>query len=229
MVRQHLNTHSDILFFLIIIIIIIAKTSDRKISYNSITSLTNLQHMQLYWESQQAYLPMRIYSPIMRVGQGVKFQTPPTPPEQDFDRFQAIEQQWKTSQHFEQVQELLASVKIPFTLTLTKVIGLGLGPIVFNSRVFERFVFQHALVSVLRQKFSVSLNPIVQDPAYSQRDRDILSSAGVTVLEDPQALLELDESSILLTISPGLPVKDIVADTCRPGIIIWNGGAPHIT
>ncbi|KAJ8129739.1 hypothetical protein O1611_g3893 [Lasiodiplodia mahajangana] len=169
---------------------------------------------------------MWIFAPIMRVGEGAIFKNPPTLPEEDFHLYQAIEKQWKTSQHYEQVQELLASVKIPFAVT--KVIGLGLGPLVIKSQVFERVVFQHALVSVLRQKLSISLSPLVQDPAYNQRARDILYSAGLTVLEDPQALLELDESSILLTISPGLPVKDIVADTCRPGVIIWNDEAPHI-
>ncbi|KAJ2995529.1 hypothetical protein NUW58_g1243 [Xylaria curta] len=194
------------------------------IVYSSVKSLTSGQWMENS-DFQKAYLPMWICAPIRRIGEGLEFTTPPTPPEEDFNMYQAIEQQWKTSQHFEQAQEALDSVEIPFTVT--KVIGLGLGPLVLKSRVFERCVFQHALVSVLRQKFSISLNPFVQDPAYTQRDRDILCSTGLTVLEDPQALLELDESSILLTISPGLPVKDIVADTCRPGIIIWNKEAPN--
>ncbi|KAI0915077.1 hypothetical protein F4823DRAFT_621362 [Ustulina deusta] len=194
------------------------------INYHSIMSLTSCRHIEILG-FQKAYLPMWICAPIRRVGEGLEFKNPPTPPEEDFNMYQAIEQQWKTSQHFEQVQEVLASVEIPFTVT--KVIGLGLGPLVLKSRVFERCVFQHALVSVLRQKFSISLNPFVQDPAYTRRDRDILYSAGLTVLEDPQALLELDEFSILLTIRPGLPVKDIVVDTCRPGIIIWNNEAPN--
>lgn len=195
------------------------------IIYNSIMSLASCQHIE-YLGFQKAYLPMWICAPIRRLGGGLEFKTPPTPPEQDFNIFQAMEQQWKTSQHFEQVQEVLASVEIPFTVA--KVIGLGLGPLVLKSRVFERCVFQHALVSVLRQIFSISSNASVQDPSYTQRDRDILYSAGLTVLEDPQALLELDESSILLTINPDLPVKDIVVDTCRPGIIIWNNEAPDI-
>ncbi|KAI1428469.1 hypothetical protein F5Y12DRAFT_25968 [Xylaria sp. FL1777] len=194
------------------------------ICYNSFMSLTSGLHIEVSG-FQKAYLPMWIYAPIRKV-EGLEFENPPTPPEEDFNLYQAIEQQWKTSQHFEQVQEVLASVEIPSTLT--KAIGLGLGPLVLKSRVFERCVFQHALVSVLRQKFSISSKPFVQDPIYTQRDKDILYSAGLTVLEDPQALLELDESSILLTISPGLPVKDIVVDTCRPGIIIWNKEVPDI-
>ncbi|KAI1291635.1 hypothetical protein F5Y03DRAFT_376356 [Xylaria venustula] len=195
------------------------------IVYNSIMSLTSSRHIDLLG-FERAYLPMWICAPIRRVGEGLELRNPPTPPEEDVNMYQAMEQQWKTSQHFEQVQEVLASVEIPFVVT--KVIGLGLGPLVLNSRLYERCVFQHALISVLRQKFSISLNPFVQDPSYTQRDKDILYSVGLTVLEDPQALLELDESSILLTISPGLPVKDIVVDTCRPGVIIWNKEVPDI-
>jgi hypothetical protein len=163
---------------------------------------------------------MWIGAPIRRFGIGLEFKNPPTPPEEDFNMYQTIVQQWKASQHFEQVQDVLASVEIPFAVT--KVIGLGLGPLVVKSRVFERCAFQHALISVLRQKFSISSSACVQDPAYTQRDRNILHSAGLTVLEDPQGLLELDEYSILLAISPNIPIKDIVADICRPGIIIWN-------
>ncbi|KAI0465811.1 hypothetical protein F4859DRAFT_507814 [Xylaria cf. heliscus] len=196
------------------------------ITYNSIMCLTNRENIE-FFNFQNAYLPMWICAPIRLLGQAPEFEHPPTPPEDDFNLYQAFEQQWKTSQHFEQVQEVLASIKIPFTVT--KVIGLSLGPLVFKSRMFKRRVFQHALVSVLRQKLSISLNPFVQDPSYTQRDRDILYSAGLTVLEDPQALLELDESSILVAICAGLPVKDIVVDTCRPGIIIWdNEGPPDI-
>ncbi|RWA04127.1 hypothetical protein EKO27_g10979 [Xylaria grammica] len=194
------------------------------ISYKSIRYLTTCQDLE-FFKFEKAYLPMWIFSPIMRLGTGLEFKHPPTRPEEDFNMYQAIVQQWKTSQHFEQVQDVLASVEIPFAVT--KVIGLGLGPLVIKSRVFERCAFQHALVPVLRQKFSISSSAYVQDPAYTQRDRNILHSAGLTVLEDPQGLLELDEYSILLTISPNLPIEDIVADICRPGIIIWNGLIPN--
>ncbi|KAI0201873.1 hypothetical protein F4808DRAFT_459629 [Astrocystis sublimbata] len=195
------------------------------IVYNSIRYLTTCRDNIEFFDFEKAYLPMWICAPIIEVGPGLEFKNPPNPPEEDFSLYQALVEQWKTSQHFEQVQELLASVEIPFAVT--KVIGLGLGPLVLKSRVFECCVLQHALVSVLRQTFSISSSSVyVQDPAYTQRDRNIIHSTGLTVLEDPQGFLDLDEYSILLTISPNPPIEDIVADTCRPGIIIWNGLRP---
>ncbi|KAI1365213.1 hypothetical protein F5Y08DRAFT_328197 [Xylaria arbuscula] len=196
-----------------------------QICYSSIISLTSCRDIN-FFNFKKAYLPMWICNPIRRYGTGLEFISPPTPPEEDFNMYQTIVQQWKTSQHFEQVQDVLASVEIPFAVT--KVIGFGLGFLVAKSRVFERCVLQHALVSVLGQRFSVSSSVYVQDPVYTQRDRNILHSAGLTVLEDPQGLLELDEYSILLAISPGIPIKDIVADICRPSIIIWDSPFPDI-
>jgi hypothetical protein len=150
-------------------------------------------------------------------------------PREDFSTYQAIEQQWKTSQHYAQFQEVLSMIEIPFTLT--KVIALGLGSLITMSRIAKHRFLQHALISALhsalvhRGILSVSSEKYVQDPAYTQRDKDIIHSAGLTVLNDPQALLELDESSVLVSIANDIPVGDIVADVCRPGIIIWDDRA----
>ncbi|OTA96504.1 hypothetical protein M434DRAFT_27641 [Hypoxylon sp. CO27-5] len=194
------------------------------ISYSSARSLTNTS--AYLFDFQSAYLPMRIYAPIILLRHDPECMPPPAPPSEDFTTYQAIERQWKTSQHYEQLQEILATIEVPFIPT--KVIALALGPLTLMSQVCERSVLQHALVSVLhstlvqRGILSVSSQQYVQDPAYTQRDRDTIHSAGLAVLDDPQALLELDESSVLICICPGIPIEDIVADICRPSIIIWD-------
>ncbi|KAI1311524.1 hypothetical protein F5Y03DRAFT_391611 [Xylaria venustula] len=58
------------------------------------------------------------------------------------------------------------------------------------------------------------------DPAYTELDRDVLTSYGYTVVEDPQGFLMLDDNSVLVSIGPDVLVKQIVADICRPAIII---------
>ncbi|KAI0836809.1 hypothetical protein F5Y06DRAFT_95046 [Hypoxylon sp. FL0890] len=197
------------------------------ISYRSIRSLTTYADAR-FFDLQSAYLPMRIVAPVRLLGDDPEYKKPPAPPAEDFSTYQAIETQWRISQHYERLREILATIEIPFTLT--KVIALALGPLILGLQVCKRHVLQHALVSAVhstlvhRGILSVSSKQYVQDPAYSQRDRGILHSAGLTVLDDPQALLELDESSVLVCINPDMPVKDIVADICRPGIIIWSRG-----
>ncbi|KAI1138078.1 hypothetical protein F5Y05DRAFT_50427 [Hypoxylon sp. FL0543] len=196
------------------------------ISYRSIQCLTTSYTEAELFDFQSAYLPMRICAAIRLLNNSPEDKEPPAPPVEDFSTYQAMERQWRASQHYEQVQAILATIEVP--CSLTKVIGLALGALVPRSQVIKRHVLQHALISAIHSTLvrhgilSVSSKQYVQDPAYSQRARDILHSAGLTVLEDPQALLELDESSVLVCINTELPVEDIVADICRPGIIIWT-------
>ncbi|GAP87467.2 putative SRR1 like protein [Rosellinia necatrix] len=199
------------------------------IRYYSIESLTTYTSPDLHlFDPQLAYLPMQIHAPIRLL---TNFdhsidQKPPAPPTEDLSTYQAIEQQWKTSQHYTQLQEILTAIEIPFTLT--KVIALALGPLIVRSQINKGRFLQHALVSALhsilvhRGILSASSEKYVQDPGYTQRDKDVIHSAGLTVLNDPEALLELDESSVLVSIAADIPVGDIVADICRPGIIIWD-------
>ncbi|ROW08465.1 hypothetical protein VMCG_03213 [Cytospora schulzeri] len=61
-----------------------------------------------------------------------------------------------------------------------------------------------------------------QDPIYTPIDEQVLCEAGFTVVEDPRAFLEVDESSVIISISPDIPVMQIIADIARPAIMIWN-------
>ncbi|TGJ86224.1 hypothetical protein E0Z10_g2522 [Xylaria hypoxylon] len=173
------------------------------IIYSSIKHLTTYIDVP-FFNLQSAYLPMRIVAPIALLSNRPEYTkppAPPAPPAEDFGTYQALEREWRTSQHYERLQEMLATIVFPFTLT--KVIGLALGALVIRSQVCESTVLQHALVSALhstlvqRGILSASSKQYVQDPIYTQRDREILHSAGLTVLDDPQALLDLDESSVL--------------------------------
>ncbi|KAI0190762.1 hypothetical protein EV127DRAFT_481001 [Xylaria flabelliformis] len=200
------------------------------IRYYSIKDLTCFKHPDIeLFDLQSAYLPMRICS-IVRILYNIDknplYTKPPAPPEEDLSTYQTIEKQWKTSEHYTQIHEMLAKIEIPFTLT--KIIAVALGPLVVNSQVLQGRVFQHSLVIALystlvrRGTLSVSSKPYIQDPAYTQRDRDILCSAKFIVLDDPQAWLEINESSVLVCINADIPVRDIVADIGRPALIIWD-------
>ncbi|KAI0883909.1 uncharacterized protein GGS22DRAFT_166374 [Annulohypoxylon maeteangense] len=204
------------------------------IHYCAIEYLTSFKYPDVaIFDLQSAYLPMRIGS-IVRIQKknlkscSLELQRPAAP-EEDLNTYRAIERHWKTTEHYAQLQEVLSNIEIPFPLT--KVIAVASGKLVFQSQVSKRRVLHHSLVSDLRLTLvrrgflldaASPTQPYVQDPAYTQRDTDILRSAGFTVLNDPQAWLELDESSVLVCINTDLPVADIVADICRPALIIWD-------
>ncbi|KAI0555178.1 hypothetical protein F4679DRAFT_522518 [Xylaria curta] len=193
------------------------------ISYNSIESLT--ERDDRFFSPEIAYLPMTITTCTWEIDphpdDGNNLDAPST--EELHKAFYEIEQKWKMSAYYERLQAALAAVKT--SLVLDKVIGVALGPLVMETLVNRKSIIQHALISaissILLQRGVLSKR-YVQDPIYTQQERDVLCSAGFTVLDDPQAFLTLDNSSVLVSIAPNIPVKQIVADICRPGIIIWS-------
>lgn len=93
----------------------------------------------------------------------------------------------------------------------------------------QRSISQHALIltvkSILQTKNApadAEIKCYAQDPKYSDADRTAIEEAGIQVLEDPHGFLEVDDSSVVLSFSPHVPVRQIVADLARPAIMIWN-------
>ncbi|KAI0100961.1 hypothetical protein GGR51DRAFT_551141 [Nemania sp. FL0031] len=201
------------------------------IGYRALEDLTSFKLPYIAaFDLQSAYLPMKIKAIIRVRRKDVQDSPlPPAPPEEDLTTYWAIKRQWKTSEHYAQLQEVLANVEIP--IPLTKVIALASGKLVVQSQVNKRRVLHHLLVSDLHSTLvqrgfilpaASSAKPYIQDPDYTQRDKDILRSAEFTILDDPQAWLELDNSSVLVCINAPFPVADIVADICRPALIVWD-------
>lgn len=68
-----------------------------------------------------------------------------------------------------------------------------------------------------------SIYPIacyVQDPAYTKVDQAVLAKHGITTLGDPKGILEVDDSTAILSCSPDIPVKQIVSDLANPAIMM---------
>lgn len=71
---------------------------------------------------------------------------------------------------------------------------------------------QHALPLAIRE-FLLSAKGYrdlywnVQDPMYTDADKQVLQSLGVTVLDDPRAFLQVDDATAVLSVSPDTPVR----------------------
>ncbi|KAI1408044.1 hypothetical protein F5Y13DRAFT_205125 [Hypoxylon sp. FL1857] len=199
------------------------------IIYHSIESLTTYTNGRFFFP-QTAYLPMEITACTREMDYFPEHdEKPPILSTEDLHRaFQDVNRQFRISEYQERLKVALAALEIPFVLD--KVVALALGPLIAGNQACDGNMIQHALVSVVHSSLlqrgilSAASRRYVQDPIYTQKDRDVLSSEGFTILDDPQAFLVLDESSILVSICPDNPVKQIVADICRPGIIIWDKG-----
>lgn len=88
-----------------------------------------------------------------------------------------------------------------------------------------RAAYQHALMSTLKATFQHSAEKwkgsYAQDPAYSDTDVAVLAQHGIEVVDDPEGFLQVDDESAVISISPDIPVKQVVCDLAKPQILIW--------
>jgi hypothetical protein len=127
-----------------------------------------------------------------------------------------------------------AERRTPSSPGITKVVGFGCGPIstAGTDRLAERSLFQHALLSTVacvlaenRDSKSSGEKTILcyaQDPAYTDTDETVLARYGIVVLKDPDAFLEVDDCTAVLSFSPNVPVRQIASDLARPAVMIWD-------
>ncbi|KAH6658705.1 hypothetical protein BKA67DRAFT_533826 [Truncatella angustata] len=133
-------------------------------------------------------------------------------------------QEWEASEQNRYLQDTLLSV--PSFVIINKVIGFACGSLTFGTEIHRRSAIQHALLSSLRNylfkiKESVQIQCYTQDPEYSFNEKQALKAIGIIALDDPKAFLEVDDASIVISIGPDIPVKQIITDIARPAAIIW--------
>ncbi|KAI1646228.1 uncharacterized protein F4817DRAFT_148394 [Daldinia loculata] len=162
--------------------------------------------------------------------------------------FNSVRRQWETSEQYNQLKKLLKSKRSQLS-NVKKIVAFALGTLTNGSRISNPSMVQHALVLSLQQMLSKTKGgdnrisgifqtikgslsnskaaelPIpcfAQDPAYLPRDKTVLSEAGITVIEDPWAFLEVDHTSLVVSVDPNIPVRQIIADIARPVAIIQH-------
>jgi hypothetical protein len=88
-------------------------------------------------------------------------------------------------------------------------------------------MIQHSMLLSLKdwlldRRTTTETQCFTQDPAYTSQDTTILKDAGFIILEDPEAFLVVDDNSLVFTVAPNVPVRQIITDICRLAIIIWD-------
>ncbi|KAL3456210.1 hypothetical protein BJX64DRAFT_271115 [Aspergillus heterothallicus] len=135
---------------------------------------------------------------------------------------------WRRSRSWEQLRSGLARFKLG---PITKIVAFGLG----SMRAFSeenaqtnRSTVQHALLLTLCDLLISStaqgteINCYAQDPAYTEHDTAVLQSRGVTVVPDPEGFLEVDDQTAVISVSPNVPVRQVVSEIAQPRLMIWD-------
>ncbi|KAJ5160127.1 uncharacterized protein N7482_007131 [Penicillium canariense] len=149
---------------------------------------------------------------------------PTQPREEVAQAFQGHFQDWQETEVCQQLKQVLH--RHAATHRITKVVGLALSAMSIRVDDCPRSYIQHALLLTLRnwlaERDGTEVTCYAQDPGYRSVDKEVLRAHNIQVIDDPQAWLEIDDQSVVFSVAPNVPVKEIVADIARPGIIIWE-------
>lgn len=63
---------------------------------------------------------------------------------------------------------------------------------------------------------------LAQDPAYTRVDKSVLEEDAIRCLDDPGGFLDVDNLSVVISIAPDIPVRQVVADIARPTVMVWE-------
>ncbi|EGE03765.1 hypothetical protein TEQG_02797 [Trichophyton equinum CBS 127.97] len=59
----------------------------------------------------------------------------------------------------------------------------------------------------------------VSDPAYTTIDYELLKMHAITTIDDPEGFLMIDDTTLVISMAPNIPVKGIIANTAQPAMI----------
>lgn len=140
--------------------------------------------------------------------------------------FTNVQRAWGESESRKQLLHILNSSAAAHEITKVVAVSLGSNAWPRHQDGRESSPYQHAMLLTLRewvQKHNGPQSPCyTQDPGYVEIDHSILKKHGAEIIEDPQAWLEMDETSIVVSISSNVPSREMIADLARPAVVIWN-------
>ncbi|KAK1690214.1 hypothetical protein BDP55DRAFT_755775 [Colletotrichum godetiae] len=147
---------------------------------------------------------------------------------------------WQQSQTCSVLMEIMG--KLPPHCQVTKVVCFGLGALLPNicrtcglclnsvhckihkttrSRTFTQHAAAVSIMLMLRQQ-NPHLQCYSQEPEYSPECRNILRGLDIIVVDGHKGFLEVDDRTLVISIKPAVPVKQIITELARPAVIIWD-------
>lgn len=155
----------------------------------------------------------------------------PEPPSRSRDEVKHLfglnKQDWEASEQRRQLQSVMLTTTLPH---VKKIVAFACGGMAEYAELPWKTwsAYQHALIITLRdilnerQGSANSIQCYAQDPCYTEVDKETLKQSGITVLDDPEGFLEVDDSTVVLSFSPNIPVRQIIADIAQPAMMVWD-------
>ncbi|KAI0842681.1 hypothetical protein F5Y06DRAFT_306157 [Hypoxylon sp. FL0890] len=155
-------------------------------------------------------------------------------------------QKWETCAPYYNIKRTIQS-RQPELCNVSKIVGFACGTLSYGRYKEDFSLTQHAMILSLRriltkmkpgntgfratvrqllsngEEFDAMDNVvrcIVQDPAYTDLDKEVLKAEGFTIEDDPRGFLSVDDKTVVVSIDANTPVKQIICDIARPVAII---------
>ncbi|ORY60059.1 uncharacterized protein BCR38DRAFT_488248 [Pseudomassariella vexata] len=157
-------------------------------------------------------------------------------------QYHEVKKAWNISMVCLELRDLLEKLRIPGGKDgkkgISKLICFGLGTMEedFVDKLDPkpwRSMTQHAalmtIVDLLEERQGHRIPIVAQDPWYTEDTRDILECDNVDVAEGygSLAFTQIDSQTLVYSVNPSVPVKQIIADIARPAIMICNRIKPR--
>ncbi|KAL2816256.1 hypothetical protein BJX63DRAFT_420013 [Aspergillus granulosus] len=156
--------------------------------------------------------------------------------------FEIAKRKWDESETCATLKAHLLELERKMAKPVRKIVAFGLGTMTGLDDEYHsaRSHAQHSAVRTMAEVLGSlakrrpqqtspggGIKCYAQDPAYTDVDDEILRSLDITLLDDPKGFLEIDDETLVFSVSPNVPVKQVVADVCWPAAMIWNTVMPE--
>lgn len=132
---------------------------------------------------------------------------------------------WEGSDACRELRETLASATLP--TGITKIVCFGLGSLQHrNTGPCAQHAAALTMAEALKEKTGFGVSYYVQDPAYSDICKQVLGHHAFIVLAGERGFTEVDGDTLVFSVSPNVPVKQIVTELARPAAVVWNKVRP---
>ncbi|KAM3503696.1 hypothetical protein MY11210_008619 [Beauveria gryllotalpidicola] len=155
--------------------------------------------------------------------------------------FRTHQASWLQSAACQSLTSILTTSAAALRTPIRKIVCFGLGRLDDWEKTtreellvsVRRSAFQHAAALTMAAALTTTTTTTMaaagetvrcyaQDPAYAAEEKKLLAALGFTVLEDPKGFLEVDEATLVFSVTPNIPVRQVVADMGWPAAMVWN-------
>ncbi|KAI0514970.1 hypothetical protein F5B22DRAFT_609206 [Xylaria bambusicola] len=173
-----------------------------------------------------AYLPLEVVWQWTQVCPPMHQHLPHPPAAYFVEKLHEKKKEWEATSEYATLQKLIASN--PAFSTARKIFGIALGSMRDVREIHrQNSAAQYCLLRsmgelIAKAAKSNEVRCFAQDPQLTPPVIEALSRIGIQTIDDPQAFLDLDDTSFVISSAPVIPVKQIVADLARPVAMMWN-------